>query len=439
MIKRFILFIASALVVLGCSENRTDYLKVYNWSSYIDETLINEFEQWYKEQTGESVEVIYQTFDINETMLSKIEKGKEDYDVVCPSDYIIERMLQHDLLLPIDKDFGDTPNYIDSNIAPYIRDRFNEMVGNGKNANDYAVGYMWGTTGFLYNAAYVDSADVSSWKAIHNPKYADKIIIKDSPRDIYSQIITYVRQDDLKAGRVTLDELMHYTTDEDLLAVEEFMKEAKKLVAGWEADFGKEQMIQERAWINLTWSGDAVWAIEEGKDLGVDLRYSTPKEGFTVWFDGWVIPKYAGNTKAAKYWINFMSRPDVVIRNVDVTGYVACSGAQEVLEAFIDESLPEIDLSYFFGPEASAVSVDPVLYPDASDIARSAMEHDWGDNTHKLIEMWARVKGSNADTTTVVVISVFFSGLIGFALYRKISQYRKYARRRARRRKAGKR
>ena len=108
--KKILLLAVAALLLLGCSEDRDHILKVYNWADYIDEDLIDEFEVWYEEQTGEPVEIIYQTFDINETMLSKIELGHEDYDVVCPSDYIIERMLMNDLLLPIDKDFGDTPN-----------------------------------------------------------------------------------------------------------------------------------------------------------------------------------------------------------------------------------------------------------------------------------------------------------------------------------------
>ena len=153
--KKFLIMAALSAILLSCGSNRDQVLKVYNWSDYIDETVLPEFEAWYKAQTGEDITVVYQTFDVNETMLSKIEKGHEDFDVVCPSDYIIERMLASDLLLPIDRDFGVTPNYIDSNLSPYIRACFDKMEGGEKNANDYAVGYMWGTTGILYNAKYV--------------------------------------------------------------------------------------------------------------------------------------------------------------------------------------------------------------------------------------------------------------------------------------------
>ena len=402
--KKIFTLLAAAAVLLGCSEDRSQILKVYNWSDYIDEEVIPEFEQWYEEQTGEKVHVIYQTFDINETMLSKIEKGHEDYDVVCPSDYIIERMLRSDLLLPIDRDFGQTPNYIDDNLSPYIRSCFDKIQGGGKNANDYSVGYMWGTTGILYNAKYVTDEEASTWDVIRNPKFKDRVLIKDSARDVYSQIILKVKEQDIADGKYTLDELMNYTNDEDIAAVEAYMKEVKELVAGWEADFGKDQMVQEQAWVSLNWSGDGVWAVEEAKELGVDLKYTLPKEGFTVWFDGWVIPKYAQNVKAAKYWINFMSRPDIVIRNVEVTGYVSVSGAPEVLEAFSDDEFEPIDLSYFFGPQADSVCANPVLYPDKADIDRSTQEHDWGEDTTKLIEMWSRIKGDNASIFTYVLI-----------------------------------
>ena len=427
--KRFLVLVAAAAALCACTQNRDQILKVYNWSDYIDESVIPEFEEWYQEQTGRKVRVIYQTFDVNETMLSKIEKGHEDFDVLCPSDYIIERMLKNHLLLPIDREFGDTPNYIDDNLSPYVRDRFDKMSGGNFNANDYAVGYMWGTTGILYNAKYVTDEEASTWDVIRNPKFADKIFIKDSPRDVFSQIIIYLRRDDVAAGKVTLDELMYDSSDEAMEAVEAYMKQVRPLVAGWEADFGKDQMTQERGWLSLNWSGDAVWAIEEAAEMGVDLRYSLPKEGFAVWFDGWVIPKFAQNITAAKYWINFMSRPDIVIRNVDVTGYVSVSGAPEVLEAFTDESYDPIDLSYFFGPGAESVCVNPVLYPDKADIERSTQEHDWGDKTPELVAMWARVKGENANAMTMVVVVVFVVAVAVLAIYSRTRKSRKRRRR----------
>ena len=418
--KKLLIFLAAAALMCSCSQDRDHLLKVYNWSDYIDESVIPEFEAWYQEQTGEPVKVIYQTFDINETMLSKVEKGHEDFDVVCPSDYIIERMLKEDLLLPIDREFADSINYIDQYTSPFIKDNFASFHCGGKNANDYAVGYMWGTTGILYNAAHVSDEEAATWDVIRNPKFANKIFIKDSARDVYSQLILKVKEQEIKDSTLTAAQLMDYTGDENIALVEKYMADVKPLVAGWEADFGKDQMVQQLGWIDLTWSGDAVWAIEEADSLGVDLRFSLPKEGFTVWFDGWVIPKYAKNTKAAKYWIDFMSRPDIVIRNSDVTGYVSCSSAPEVMEAFEDEEYDAVDLSYFFGEDADSVHVNPVLYPDKADIDRCTIEHDWGTDTEKLIQMWSRVKGDNASPMTVVVIGICLVALIaGLVLSRK--------------------
>ena len=428
--KKSILLLAAAAILCACGTDREHTLKVYNWSDYVDVTAIEEFEQWYQEQTGEPVKVILQTFDVNETMLSKIEKGQEDFDVVCPSDYIIERMLKKDLLLPISHDFGDTPDYIDQYLSPYVHDCFDKLEGGGKNANDYAVGYMWGTVGIIYNAKYVTAEEASTWDIFRNPKFEGKMFMKEDARDVFSQVLIFLRQDELKSGKVTLDELMHDSSDQALADVEAYLNEVKPLVAGWEADFGKDQLILERGWISLNWSGDGVWAAEQAAPLGVDIDFSFPKEGFTVFFDGWVIPKYARNPKAASYWINFMNRPDIVIRNIKETGYVSCNAAPEVLEAFTDDSYEPVDLSYFFGPEATAVRTNRVLYPDRADIERSAIAHDWGDRTEALITMWSRVKGDDANAMTVIVISAVVAVLVAAALYRHFSKKKKTHRRR---------
>lgn len=435
--KRVLITILCAICTafsVGAAD-RAHTLKIYNWADYIDESVLDDFKVWYKEQTGEEVEIIYQLFDINEIMLAKIERGKEDFDVVCPSEYIIERMLRNDMLLPIDKDFGKTPNYL-QHISPYIIDCFNKIDGSGKNANDYAVGYMWGTTGLLYNTRYVTPDEASTWGALHNEKFEKKIFIKDAFRDVYSTILIYLRQKELAEGKTTLDELMYDSTDESIADVEKFLKKAKKLVAGWEADFGKEMMTKEKAYINLTWSGDAVWAIEEAAEVGVPLDYIVPKEGSNVWFDGWVIPKYAVNTKAARYFINFICRPDIAIRNMNEIGYVSVIASPEVLEAQSDDELEStIDASYFFGDGAENVKLNPVLYPDKSVIERCAMMHDSGDRTPKMLEMWARVKGDDVPLWNLMIIVVSFGVLFVLGIRRKIKKAHKKSHRVQRKRK----
>ena len=403
---------AAALILTACAADREHILKVYNWSDYIDEALVEEFEEWYEEQTGDFVKIVYQTFDINETMLSKIEKGHEDYDVVCPSDYIIERMVRDDLVIPIEMDFGETPNYIEGSLSPYITSCLKSLVTGDKDASDYAVGYMWGTTGFIYNTKYVDPEDLRTWDVLRNPKYAGKIFVKDAARDVYSQVIQYLKKDEIAAGTVTREELLAIPSKENVDLVENYLMQIKGQVAGYEADFGKDQMTQGRGWISLNWSGDACWARDEAAAVGVELDYVIPDEGATVWFDGWVIPKYAKNVKAASYFINFMCKPENAIRNSEEIGYVSACGTPEILEHFRDDEYDPIDLTYFFGEGADSIRIDPVLYPDKAVIESCALEHDWGEDSQMLIEMWSRVKGNEASAMTYIIISALFVALI---------------------------
>lgn len=425
--------IAAALLIAGCSEDREHILKVYNWGDYIDEELIDEFEVWYEEQTGEPVEIIYQTFDINETMLSKIELGHEDYDVVCPSDYIIERMLANDLLLPLERDFGETPDYT-GNMAPFIYDKLAEVQGNGKNANDYCVGYMWGTVGLIYNPKYIPEEETKSWDVLKNPAYKGKILMKDAFRDVYTSLLIALNKEALESGEKDIRTLTFDTSEESVKLVEDYLNSFKDAVCGWEADFGKEQMTKELAWINLSWSGDAQWAIDEAADIGMELKYAIPESGSSVWFDGWVIPKYAQNTKAARYFINFMCKPENALRNMDMTGYVSVVGDRQILEAMSDSTeYAPIDVSYFFGPEADSAYVNPVMYPDRKVIERCGMMHDGG--TEDLLKMWSRIKGDSASAWTYILICIVFAGLIFAVIYKytkKRYRRRRYAKRRRR-------
>ena len=425
--------IAAALLIAGCSEDREHILKVYNWGDYIDEELIDEFEVWYEEQTGEPVEIIYQTFDINETMLSKIELGHEDYDVVCPSDYIIERMLANDLLLPLERDFGETPDYT-GNMAPFIYDKLAEVQGNGKNANDYCVGYMWGTVGLIYNPKYIPEEETKSWDVLKNPAYKGKILMKDAFRDVYTSLLIALNKEALESGEKDIRTLTFDTSEESVKLVEDYLNSFKDAVCGWEADFGKEQMTKELAWINLSWSGDAQWAIDEAADIGMELKYAIPESGSSVWFDGWVIPKYAQNTKAARYFINFMCKPENALRNMDMTGYVSVVGDRQILEAMSDSTeYAPIDASYFFGPEADSAYVNPVMYPDRKVIERCGMMHDGG--TEALLKMWSCIKGDSASAWTYILICIVFAGLIFAVIYKytkKRYRRRRYAKRRRR-------
>ena len=420
--KKIVYFILACLFLLSCSNDRSSILKVYNWADYIDEALLEEFEQWYFEQTGEEVEIIYQTFAINETMLSKIELGHEDYDVVCPSEYIIERMLMNDLLLPIDRDFGQTPDYTKF-VSPYIVEKFNQIEGFGKNANDYSVGYMWGTVGLIYNPKHVSPDEVDSWDVLRNPDYKGKILMKDAFRDVYTSLLIALNKDEIDAGHKDIRTLSFNASPESIKLVEDYLVSFRESIGGWEADFGKEQMTKELAWLNMSWSGDAQWAIDEAAEVDVTLEYAVPSSGSIAWFDGWVIPKYAKNVKAARYFINFLCMPENAIRNMDYIGYVSVIGGEEVFESMCDEeSYDPIDVSYFFGENGKEANINPIMYPDSKIIERCGMMHDVG--TEELLKMWSRVKGANASAFTYIIIGLVLGGLI-LAVILKYSRKRR--------------
>lgn len=425
------LLIAMVLGVFPASRSyaadREHTLKVYNWADYIDESLLDEFEEWYKEQTGEEVEIIYQLFDINEVMLAKLEKGHEDFDVVCPSEYIIDRMLANDMLLPINRDFGTTLDYTQL-VSPFFVEQLAKFDQSGKRANDYAVGYMWGTTGILYNPKYITDEEADSWGIIWDERLESKVLMKDAYRDIYGCMIMYARYQEILDGKVTRQQLMNDTSDEAIAAVEELLKSAKQNIAGWEVDFGKEMMTKEKAYINVSWSGDAVWAIEEAAAIGMELRYHVPREGSNVWFDGWVIPKYAVNTKAASYFINFMCMPENALRNMDEIGYVSVVASPDILEAKTDSTLETYsDLTYFFGEGADSVPVDNIQYPDRAVIERAALMRDCGNRTKSMIEMWSRVKGDSLDAWVYIVIGITFGGGFVWYIYNKVQEYKRLA------------
>ena len=423
-LKSLIVLVMAALMacpVFTQAADRAHTLKVYNWADYIDlDNVLNKFPAWYKEQTGEDVDIIYQTFDINESMLTEIEVGHEDYDVICPSEYIIERMLRQGLLLPIRKDFGNTPDYTKF-VAPFATRMFQQMVNeewqDDMLASDYTVGYMWGTTGILYNPAFVEEEEIRSLGGLLNPKFKDKVFMKDAFRDVYSVVVLYVYRDEIARGEVTREDLVANISDERIARVEAFLNELKTNVAGWEVDFGKEEMAKGKRWLNLSWSGDAQWAIDEAAEVGVELKYLVPQEGSNVWFDGWCIPKYAKNIKAASYFINYLCMPQNAILNMEEIGYVSVISSPEILEwANNEEEIEQTaDLSYFFGPQATAVHANQVFYPDRSVIERCALMHDCDTKTGDMLDMWNRVKGDNlGGSSLMLIVGVVLVLLIAF-------------------------
>ena len=226
-----LLLLCLALAAVSCKgsgEERSHVLKIYNWADYIDEDVLAEFPDWYKQQTGEDIRLVYQVFDINEIMLTKIERGHEDFDVVCPSEYIIERMLKKDLLLPIDRNFGKTPDYL-PNISPYIRRELNKTSQPGRTTTDYAVPYMWGTAGILYNRSFITPDEAGSWHCLWNSKNKGKLLMKDSYRDAYGTAIIYAHARQLADSTVTVEQLMNDNSPAAVALAEKYLTQHFRL------------------------------------------------------------------------------------------------------------------------------------------------------------------------------------------------------------------
>lgn len=428
-----LIVLISANLLSGVSyasdDDRRQVLKIYNWADYIDEDLLTEFPKWYKEQTGEDVRIVYQVFDMTEVMYTKIALGQEDFDLACPTQAIMQRMIHQNLLLPFGRDFGTTPNFL-SNLSPFILDRLDDFSTNGMNAADYALPYMWGTSGILYNTKHISADEAKSWGCMWDPKNKGKMLMKDSYWDAYNMAAVYGYRDEIATGKRTVYSVTNDHTSKDINLVEEQLKALKPNLAGWEADFGKEMMTKGAIWFCYAWGGDAVWAIEEAAEVGVSLEYVVPQEGSNVWFDCWVIPKYAKNTKAASYFMNYLCQPEIALRNMEISGYSSAVATPEILETLIDSTLTEtVNASYFFGPGNDSLKINSIQYPDSSVVARCAIINDYLDKNDKVLEMWSRAKGDNLVGGMTYLIVAVVVLLIVFIVLRTISKARSKKRR----------
>jgi spermidine/putrescine transport system substrate-binding protein len=364
-----------------------------------------------------------------EVMYTKIALGKEDFDLVCPTQYIIERMLKYDMLLPIDRNFGKTEDHL-GNISPFLLERMDAFSVPGKKAEDYMLPYMWGTSGILYNTRLIPTEEVQSWACFWDPKNKGKILMKDHYWDVYNVAAIWGFYNEIESGQRSRYDVSNDHTEEDIAMVEKQLKLLQPNLAGWEADFGKEMMTKGEIWMNYAWSGDAVWAIEEAADVGVSLDYVVPREGSNIWFDGWVIPKNAGNVKAASYFLNYLCQPEIALRNMDISGYTSAIATPEILEAQIDSSLTEtVNLNYFFGPGNDSLPVNPIQYPDSTVVNRCVLLHDFLDKNDLVLEMWSRARGDSLNRRMIFIIAGILLLLAVWVTYRQVSKYQNKRRR----------
>lgn len=498
---------ACALPVIaaaGCSKaEETVVLRVSNWEEYIDlgdwgedevieladgteifgeNSVVDDFTEWFNSQDyGFDVRVEYSTFGTNEDLYNQLNLG-DVYDLICPSDYMIMKLLEQDAILPFSDDFMDESNpenYYINGVSDYI-DGAEGSIFDLYGWSGIAACYMWGTTGFVFNPELVDDEgnDVSSCGILTNSDYYKSVTVKDNVRDAYFAALSILFEDELTAinedttmTRAEKEEarsaLLNSTDEETIAKAEDILKDIKENVYSFETDSGKTDMVTGKVIANYQWSGDAVYIMDQADEEGTELWYSIPEESTNLWFDGWVMLKDGINGDknrqiAAEAFVNFLSRPDIAVRNMYYIGYTTSIAADEVYNYFdwcygvvTDkesedyyefENIYVYDVSYFFGEDSyiyidmdnvdvkGAVLTDeyaddeyvagyPVYsggtisqgrqvfgqYPTSDVIDRSVVMLDFGDDLAAINQMWINVRCLDIveiDVTTVVVVAV---------------------------------
>lgn len=329
-------------IITGCGKEKEEknVLSIYNVGDYIDESLISKFEK----ETG--IKVRYQTYDTNEMMYQKVKSGSTSFDLVFPSDYMVEKMKNEGLLQKID--FKNIPNikYID-------KDFFNPIYDDN---NEYSVPYMWGTFGILYNKTMVKEP-VDSWDILWNPKYSGNIMMFDSVRDTMGIALK------------KLGYSMNSTNQKEINEAKELLIKQKDLVLAYVNDEGKDRLLGEEASMGIIYSGDAVTLIEENPNLA----YAIPKEGTNKWVDAMCIPSTAKNKKEAEMFINFLLDPENAAINAEYIGYsTPNTGALELLD--------------------EEITSNPVAYPSEEVLDKSETFIDLGNDIKIYDRAWIELK-----------------------------------------------
>ncbi len=342
----------------AASDGKKVTLRVCNWEEYIDlgdwdeeETIdlesgdiigenpmVEDFQEWYRDTYGVDVEVEYSTFGTNEDLYNMLTLG-DVYDLVCPSEYMFMKLMAEDQLVPLSDAFFDETdehNYYMRGISPYIRKVFEEHEIEGKPWSDFAAGYMWGITGIVYNPEVMSHEEASSWKVLSNPKFKRRVTVKDNVRDSYFAAVGAVKHELLTSPEFInspdyakrLEEEMNDVSSETIQAVQDYLQDVRENAYSFETDSGKADMITGKVVANYQWSGDAVYSLDQAEEDDYILNFAVPEEATNIYFDGWVMLK-AGigqdpdKQQAAEAFINFLSRPDNVIRNMYYIGYTS--------------------------------------------------------------------------------------------------------------------
>lgn len=444
----------AAPVKVQAAEDNTVTLRVCSWEEYIDEggwepeerielpsgdvfgdkSLVEDFEDWYYQTYGVMVKVEYSTFGTNEELYSQLNLGNV-FDLVCPSDYMIMKLMTENRLEPLSDEFFDTENdnnYYVKGLSPYIKQVFDDNEINQEPWSDYAAAYMWGVTGIVYNPDKVTQEEASTWSILNNEKFYRQVTIKDNVRDAYFPTLAILNADTLMDADFRADadysrklsDLMNATDIDTINRAEAELKTIRHNVYSFETDSGKADMITGKVLANTQWSGDAVYAMDQAEEDDFILNWAVPEECTNLWFDGWVMLKSGigadeAKKQAAEVFINYMSKPESAVRNMYYIGYtsaIAGGDSNLVFEYLEDnygaeedeEDVIEYPLGYFFSgdntdedyiitaPAEQAHRQLSAQYPTEEVIQRSAVMLYFDEEGNANInQMWINVRCFN--------------------------------------------
>jgi len=420
--------------------NEKIVLRVKNMEDYIymtdddQDIFFKQFEAYADEVGYPNVEVVYSTTDTNETLYTQLLTGKSSYDLICPSEYMIQKMIHEGLLVKLNKRHTLLPNY-DEFASAYIRNRFDSIEttdedGNTVTLGEYGVGYMWGTLGILFNPFYSDFDpskavyDATSWDMLWNVDYNGTISIKDSMRDTYAMAVMQFYQTELEeyrdqyeASEITAEqynahvsEILNRSDDQTIKDVEGILETLRGNIFGLEVDSGKSDIVSGKIGINLAWSGDAVYSMDLGDEEGKTLTYSIPELGSNLWFDAWVMPNTPRSElqeEVAYLFLDFLSIPEYARENMEYTGYTSFIGGEDIRDLVRDWYDVRTDEIYYPVDEdeeiyASIYRLNPL---DGSDYEALSYEdflsdeHDSAFDEHLLVYFDEDEEGEIIDDT----------------------------------------
>lgn len=340
----------SAILLSGCAsgsqpDSNAGSLYIYNWAEYIDPEVLAMFE----EETG--IQVSYDEFETNEIMYPVIEAGAISYDLVCPSDYMIQKMIENGLLSEINYD--NIPNYANMDEAQLA------SVREFDPENKYSVPYCWGTVGILYNTTMVEEAP-DSWSILWDERYKDSILMQDSVRDAFGVTLKY------------LGYSLNSTDEAELEEAKQLLIDQRPLVQAYVIDQVRDKMIGGEAALGVIYSGEVLYCQESNEDLA----YVVPKEGSNVWLDCWVIPKNAQNKENAEKFIDFLCRPEIAVMNFEYITYATPNkAAKELLDAEYQEN--------------------PAVFPNEEILTKCETFHYLGEDAETLYNtLWKEVRSN---------------------------------------------